>query len=156
MRAKKQTPVKRKRKVVKPYMSWQTGKYSRLVNLHTFLPYGFLLLCKLWDTPPETVLSDFMDNIAHGSWKREGRKAAKSMLVQYILIMGYGQRQYTERDIENMFRELDALGLLFPNDNEKVRDLYVKWRDEHYHYWFDKWYHKYKRNDVSNAGTTKL
>ena len=161
MKAKKQQPVKRqpvkrKRGVLEPHMPWQKDEYSRLLELHTFLPYGFLLLCKLWNATPQTLLSDFMYNLAHGAWKREGRKAAKSMLVQYILAMGYGQQQYTERDIENMFSELDALGLLFPNGNEKVRDLYVQWRDEHYKYWFDKWYYKYKRNDVSDAGNTNL
>ncbi len=97
-----------------------------------------------------------MNNVAHGASNREGRKAAKSILVHYILAMGYGQRIYAEKDIENMFTELDAMGLLFPNGDEKVRELYLKWRDKHYQYWFDKWYHKYKRNDISDAGNTTL
>ena len=62
MRRKKQSS--KKPAAALPAMPWQTGTYSRKMDFHTVLPYGFLLLCKLWDTTPETVLDDFMQNVS--------------------------------------------------------------------------------------------
>ncbi|RYZ45337.1 MAG: hypothetical protein EOO14_25855 [Chitinophagaceae bacterium] len=92
------------------------------------------------------MLTDFMDNLSHRSWKREGRDGAKAHLVDYFLAHRYGREHYTEEEIRIMFRELDALGLLFPhNGGIELIDHYVAFRDSHYPYWFDKWFNKSRR-----------
>lgn len=147
-------PVKGNKKQPVPRMQWQTGKYSRRLSYQTILPYSFLLLCKLWQIPPQKILNDFTDNINHDSRNGEGKDAIKTMLAEYIIAMGYGQQQYTREDILTMFKELDALGMLFPGGDSKLITVYTKWRDRHYEYWFNKWYNKYKRNDA--PGNTAL
>ena len=143
-----------KRKKPKPELKWQKGKYSRSQQYTVHLPYNFLLLCRLWQVTPELVLIDFMDNVNSGSWKREGRDNAKQHIVQYILAMGYGQQYYTPVDITTMFKELDAMGMLFPkNGNMKLLDKYVDWRDKHNKMWFNKWFTAVRRN-INDTTTT--
>lgn len=138
--ANKITKVKSR---LKPDMPWQVGEYSRDTTFDFILPYQFLLLCRLMDVTPEQILTDFMDNLSCGSWKREGRDLSKQHLIQYFLAHGYGQHHYTVAEIEKMFKELDAIGLLFPYDSDsKTLDIYCKWRDDNYHYWFNKWFRK--------------
>jgi hypothetical protein len=98
------------------------------------------------DTTPEQILIDFMDNLSCGSWKREGRDKAKQSLIEYFLEHGYGQQHYTEEEIRLMFKEMDALGMLFPRDSEtEMMDRYTQWREMHQEYWFNKWFNKYRR-----------
>lgn len=130
----------------KPELKWQTGEYERHAEYKFILPYQFLLLCRLLDITPRDVINDFMDNLACGSWKREGRDKAKGCLINYFIAHGYGQQHYTEDDIREMFKEMDALGLLFPsNGKSKMVDLYAKWRNKHYGYWFKQWFRKPRR-----------
>ena len=127
-------------------MKWQTGKYDRYANFKIILPYQFLLLCKLMDVTPETVVLDFLCNLNCGSGKREGRDNAKAKLIEYFIEHDYGQHRYSKEDIQQVFKEMDAIGLLFPkNANDEMIDLYSKWRDKHYEYWFEKWFHKPRR-----------
>ena len=152
MKVKKQKQFKKtKLKKPQPELPWQTGKYKRRCNYTFHLPYSFLLLCKLWQTPPEEILADFMDNLSHGSWQRAGRDEAKKQLTQYIIAMGYGQQHYSVTDIQTIFAELDAIGMLFPNDNEAMRKVHVPWRNKYYNYWFNKWFTKYNRNDTGST-----
>jgi hypothetical protein len=45
-----------------------------------------------------------------------------------------------------MFKEMDALGSLFPtNGKMKLIDLYADWRDKHHTYFFKKWFRKPRR-----------
>jgi hypothetical protein len=45
-----------------------------------------------------------------------------------------------------MFKEMDALGSLFPKDgNMKLLDAYCKWREKHHTHWFKKWFRKPRR-----------
>ncbi|HVY73550.1 MAG TPA: hypothetical protein VG890_01905 [Puia sp.] len=130
----------------KPKLKWQTGDYDRRAEFHFILPNPFLLLCRLMDITPERVVQDFTDNLACGSWKREGRDKAKEHLVDYFIAHGYGQHHYSEDDIREMFKEMDALGSLFPrNGKSKLIDLYANWRDKHEAYWFKKWFRKPRR-----------
>ena len=129
-------------------MPWQKGKYSRRLIYRTIIPYPFLLACKLLQVTPESMLDDFMNNLAHGSRVREGGEIPKSLLVNYVLAMSYGQQQYIEDDIRAMFKELDAIGMLFPADDAKLLEFYVSWRNKYYHYWFHKWYYQNKRHDA--------
>jgi hypothetical protein len=134
------------KKMPPPELEWQTGDFAKCQEFRFHLPYGFLLLCKLWNTTPGTVLSDFMDNISCGSWKRDAREKAKVNLVNYILEMKYGLDHYTEKDLLQMFTELDAIGMLWPeNAKMKFIETHAKWRDNYYNWWFKKWYKKYHR-----------
>lgn len=137
---------KQKPKTLPPCEPWQTGDYSRSLETKIILPWQFLLLCKLWDVKPIDIITGFLDNLAHAAWKREGRDAAKQKLVEYILLSGYGKEYYSEQHIIQMFRELDAMGLLFPrNAGDKVLDSYVTFRENFYKHWFNHWYHTTRR-----------
>jgi hypothetical protein len=129
-------------------LPWQHGKYNRRLNLNILLPYQLLLLCKLWDTAPEDLITDFLDNLSHSSWKREGRDFAKQKLVEYALLSGYGKEFYTEDEILQIFKELDAIGILFPaSAGDAVLTKYVAFRDAYQDHWFGKWYYKKRRKD---------
>jgi hypothetical protein len=133
-----------------PKHSWQTGAYSRKLQLNILLPHQFLMLCRLWETTPETIITDFLDNLAHASWKREGRDAAKQKLVEYILFSGYGKQHYTEENLLQMFKELDAIGLLFPTTaDDKTVDAYVAFREAFHEHWFRQWYYKTTRKPLN-------
>jgi hypothetical protein len=130
----------------KPELKWQTGDYDQYAEFKFILPYQFLLLCRLTDITPERAIRDFADNLSCGSWKREGRDKAKEHLIDYFIAHGYGQHHYSEEDIREMFKEMDALGLLFPsNGKSKMVDLYADWRDKHHTYFFKKWFKKPRR-----------
>lgn len=130
----------------KPEKKWQTGDYDRYPEYKFILPYQFLLLCRLLNITPEQVITDFLNNLSCGTWKREGRDKVKEHLLNYFMGHGYGQDIYTEEDIRQMFKEMDALGMLFPkNGKSKIIDVYAKWRKKHYNYWFKKWFSKPRR-----------
>ncbi len=128
----------------RPELKWQTGDYERHAEFKFVLPYPFLLLCRLVDKTPEDIIRDFADNLSCGSWKREGKGLAKEHLINYFVEYGYGQHHYSSEDIRQMFKEMDALGSLFPtNGNMKLIDLYVNWRNKYFTYFFKKWFRKH-------------
>jgi hypothetical protein len=131
---------KKQGRIHKPVMKWQTGNYNSTQTLTFDLPQQFLMICKLADVTPQQIISDFMDNLSCGSWKREGRDTARRLLVEYFIEHGYGQRYYSTDELRIMFRELDAVGLLFPKEGApEVLDAYADWRDKHHEYWLKKW-----------------
>jgi hypothetical protein len=146
MRKKKTIQPKNKHQKHKPEMKWQTGEYERFTEYKLHLPYQFLLLCKLTGVTPRQVLLDFLDNLDCGSWKREGRDQAKEKLIEYFLEMGYGNEYYNPDEIKEIFREINAVGMLFPtNGKMKMIDLHAKWRNKYQNYWFKKWFRKIRR-----------
>lgn len=147
---KKSANKKRGMKKPKPELKWQTGKYARHANFQFILPYEFLLLCRLWDKSPERVIYEFMVNAGSNSLQHEGNEASKLHLWNYFTAQGYGQQYYSEAEMRDMFKELQALSIVFPwkGDNKMV-DLYAKWRDKHLHYWFKQWHQKIRRNPTS-------
>ncbi len=152
----KTTNAKKRKGIIsaKPALKWQTGAYSRHANFKLILPYPFLLLCRLTDVTPEQLIIDFTDNLACGSWKREGREKAKEHLINYFIEHGYGQHDYTTEDIHCIFVELDAVGMLFPaNGKTKMVNLYSKWRNKHYIWWFKKWFYRYFRKPAQTGNT---
>lgn len=140
---KKQTPVKKEAGTLQPRLKWQTGAYRRDADFRFLLPYQFLLLCKLAETPPETILNDFMANLACGSPGTRGSAAAQQALTEYFVQCGYGQARYSIADIRQIFREMDAMGMLFPKDaSDKMLALHSRWRGKYQRYWFRKWRNK--------------
>lgn len=128
------------------FMKWQKGEYARHAGLRFTLPMQFLMLCRLMEVTPEQVLTDFMDNLGCGSWRREGREKARESVTEYFIAHGYGQHYYGEEDIRLIFRELDAIGMLWPVKGKmKLVDLHSRWRDEYYRYWYRKWFRKPRR-----------
>lgn len=129
--------------VLTPRLPWQTGPFSRDANFRFFLPYQFLLLCKLTDTTPEAILHDFMHHLACGSPGTMRSAAAKETLIEYFIQAGYGQHHYSPDEIRQIFSEMDAIGMLFPKDaSAKMLDLHSRWRDQYQRYWFEKWQNK--------------
>lgn len=138
---KRNTPV-----LPPPEMKWQVGPYNRSATFQLHLPYQFLLLCKIIEVEPEKMVFDFLNNLSCESWNREGKDIAKTHLINYFLAAGYGQEFYNEDAIRTIFKEMDALGLLFPKKGSiKLVDQYAKWRKKHHKYWFNKWYYKARR-----------
>lgn len=132
--------------VKEPQQKWQTGAYARDAKFNFFLPYQFLLLCRLMDTTPADLFTDFMDNLSCETWKREGRDSAKERLIEYFIEHGYGQQRYSVDQIREIFREMDAIGLLWPGDAKmKLIDLTAEWREKYHKYWFKKWFRKPRR-----------
>jgi hypothetical protein len=140
------------KKMPPPGLDWQTDDFARVQEFRFHLPYAFLLLCKIWDTTPEEIIYDFMENLSNGNHKRKISELAKPHLQQYIIEMGYGQqRHYKIKHIEAMFKELEAIGMLWPeNAKMKMIQMHTQWRDKYYNWWFKKWYnkpHRTKTND---------
>lgn len=135
-----------------PRMKWQTGEYERWANFRFVLPYQFLLLCKLLDITPEQVTWDFLYTLDCSNRDRAGKAAAREHLINYFIECGYGQHHFTTDNIKQMFSEMDAVNLLFPENSGKevLLKRYCKWRDKHQDWWFKKWYHTVRRKPVNN------
>lgn len=128
-------------------MEWQTGDFSRHASFRFTLPHQFLLLCKLVNVTPFQILSDFMNNLACGSLGREGRGQAKETLIAYFIEHGYGQDIFTPAELTAIFKEMDAIGLLYPRDAAPLElEQHVEWRAMYHDYWFRKWYYRFNRS----------
>lgn len=93
------------------------------------------------------MLHDFMINLAgeHGN-EQDGGKTNEP-LINYFIAHGYGMEYYSEEDLRQVFKEMNALQLLFPaNGKLKLIELYANWRSKHHSYWFKKWYKKPRRH----------
>ena len=131
---------KKKNRIHKPVMKWQSGAYAANQQLTFEFPNQFLMLCKLANISPFQLLTDFIDNISCGTWKREGRDKAKSLLIDYFIEHGYGKSSFTPEELKTMFKELDAISLLFPKDGEdELLQAYADWREKYQVYWLAKW-----------------
>jgi hypothetical protein len=92
------------------------------------------------------VIIDFLDCLDCGSWKREGRDKAKEKLIEYFIELGYGKEYYALEDIRLIFKEMDSIGSLFPNNGKmELINLHADWREKYHKYWFKKWYRKNRR-----------
>ena len=146
MKSTKKKSVKNKPRKPKPILKWQTGAYDRYAEFEFWIPYQSLLLSKLTDVTPKKLVPDFLDNLSCEAWAREGRDKAKEYLINYFIEMGYGQPNYTEADLRDVFKEMDAVAMLFPaNGKMKLTNSYSKWRSKHYNFWFKKWFRKIRR-----------
>ena len=125
---------------------WQIREYSRIAEFKLTIPQQFLMLCKLLNVTPRQMIVDFMDNLACSSWKREGRDIAKQKLVEYIITHNYGREYFSEEDIRRIFRELDAIGMLYPvNASQELIEEHTRWRENYHAWWFKKWFERFNR-----------
>jgi hypothetical protein len=125
---------------------WDKDHYQRDQTIKFMLPWQFVYLCKLTDVTPREVLDRFMNDLGQESWKRNANDAVRQALIDYFILCGYGQKFYTEPDLRLMFKELDAIGSLWPDDaGMKLIDLHAKWRNKYQDHWFKKWYRKPRR-----------
>lgn len=124
----------------------QNDDYSRQAEFSFTLPQQFLLLCRLTDITPRQMLVDFMDTLSCGSWKREGREVARGKLIDYFQEQGYGSNHYTPEEIKTIFKELDAIGSLYPfNASQELINEHTRWRKNYHTWWFKKWFEKNNR-----------
>lgn len=131
---------KKKTRIHKPVTQWQSGQYQPKQTITFELPLQFLMICKLADISPQQLLTDFIDNLTNGTWKREGREKARQLLTEYFIEHGYAKDIFTGEELRAMFAELDAMALLFPKNGDSGQlDAYSAWRASYQQYWFDKW-----------------
>lgn len=96
-----------------------------------------MLLCKLMKVQPRQVLYDFMCNAGMEEYGLGDAQRTKAM--EYFLSCGYG-KHYTEENTRKIFKELDCITTLYPNEGkEKMVDLHDNWRRNYYKYWYRKW-----------------
>jgi hypothetical protein len=131
---------KKKPRIPKAVIKRQTGEFQRTQTFRLEMPLQFLMLCKLVNTTPQQLITDFMENMAFGSWRREGREHARQHLATYFIEHGYGHEQYSADELKLMFAELDAMAMLFPKNGETdTLEAYSTWREKQQEYWFNRW-----------------
>lgn len=110
---------------------------SRVVHYKLVVPAQFTLLCEAMNLDMGKVLCDFMASLGMESYGK-GKKSTKAA-VRYFLNCGYDQGR-PSRTLRQMFRELKAIGVLWPKDAAKeVLEQHVMWRTRYYHYWLLRW-----------------
>jgi len=109
--------------------TWTTGAYATVQDLRLHFPPSLLLLAKVCGVTPEQLLTDFIDQLACGPWKRSGTDASRQHLQQYFLAQGYGQDRHAASAIAALLQDLSALGRLFPEGDPRLIALYETWRD---------------------------
>ena|SRR5579863_2862389 len=125
---------------------WDNGDYARDQTLKFIFPWQFLFMCKLTGVTPDEVLDRFMNDLGQESWKRRQNDAVRQALVDYFVLCGYGQKWYTEAEIRQMFKELDAIGSLWPdNGGIKLIHRHALWKEKYQNFWFKKWFRKLRR-----------
>ena len=86
-------------------------KHKRLLELSTFMPVQFYLLCKLMEVKPQAVIYEFMCNTGMEKYGLGDIQRDKAM--EYFIHCGDGQHYYTEDDSRKIFKEMEAIGSLF-------------------------------------------
>lgn len=118
-------------------------------ELQFHFPVQFLLLCKLVQVPPKTILHHFMQDLGRESWQRHPDERMRGPTADYFLLRGYGQDHYTETDLRQMLTELNGIGSLWPEGGSmKLIEQHSRWRDRYHRYWFKKWFYKVRRKQA--------
>ena len=103
---------------------------ERSVRLSTRMPYQFYILCKLIEVNPTVILIDFMRNIGMDYQSMGELQRTKAM--EYFMSCKYGHSHYSEEEMKKIFKEMECLVALFPEENDaKLIDLYVAWKERH-------------------------
>ena len=143
---KKTNPAIKKQNSL-PALSWQTGDYARQQQFSFTLPWQFLLLSKIAGEDPRHLLIDFMNNLAYDNPVANSRENASSHLLNYFIASGYGRKYYTEEEIRQVFKELEALAILWPEGaKKKLMNRHSKWLSQYHAWWFKKWFGKNNRH----------
>ena len=144
--------MKKKKQRSKKNLFVKDGTYERMQELQFHFPYQFLMLCKLVQVPPKTILSHFMQDVGRDSWQRHKNDEIRILTADYMLLRGYGQDYYTKDDLRQMLEELNAIGSLWPESaSMKLIEQHSRWRDKYYKYWFKKWFYKVRRKASNRA-----
>jgi hypothetical protein len=142
--------MKRKKKERLPRYFKKGSGYERDQTLRFLLPWPLMALCRITAVPPHELLHNFLNDLGHDSWKRPANDAIRSLLAEYFIQRGYGQQLYTEAEIRSMFKEMDAVGMLWPDShNSKLIEQHARWRNAYQLFWFKKWYHAIRRQKPS-------
>lgn len=130
--------LRSKKKVLVPRMPWQIGDFSRVGVYQFVLPYEFLLLCRLMDVAPRTMLMDFMLSITSpkgGEHNEQCRLHTLSFIQQK-----YGRKQFTAEQLKIMFGELERSMLPdLPDADDALLEAHEIWKSHFLHHWFGKW-----------------
>jgi hypothetical protein len=146
MKSKQKTKQVSKRRPPTPRYKWEKGEYRRFQDIMMNFPWQFLFVCKLSEVTPYEMLNQFMNDLGQDSGKRSDNDMVRGAAIEYFIQRGYGQNFYSEQDIRKMFKELDAIGSLWPKDGDmKVVDMHADWRDKYQDYWFKKWYYRIRK-----------
>jgi len=130
--------MKKKDSPTKPW------KGAEKKSLELFVPANFLMLCALFEIEPAKLLSDFMSTLGGESFGLGDRQKQKAKA--YFMKCKYGRDLYTKKDILTIFKEVQAVSALWPeDDNYKILDLHTEWRNKYHKYWYKKWFHKARR-----------
>jgi hypothetical protein len=119
-------------------------KSKRHFEFSSVMPVQFHLLCKLMEVEPRQVIYDFMCNAGMEGYGLGDKQRATAM--EYFINCGYGQHFYSEDDIRKIFKEMESIGSLFPNNGKsKLITIHSSWRKKYYKYWYRKWFLKVRR-----------
>jgi hypothetical protein len=120
-------------------------KGPQLLELRLRVPSDLAMICKLINVGPEAVIRDFISCLATEN-SRKKPEAVKAAVIDFFIKREYGNDQYTEEEIRQMFKELAKINDLWPEDaNAKFINQHVYWRRRYWKYWFKKWYWKLRR-----------
>lgn len=123
---------------------------ERSVRLSTRMPYQFYTLCKLIEINPTEILLDFMRNVGMDYQSMGELQRTKAM--EYFMSCKYGHSHYSEEEMKKIFKEMECLVALFPEENDaKLIDLYAAWKERHQSFWFDRWFFRARRYKKAKA-----
>lgn len=131
---------------------WESAgkEFSRIQQLELVLPYSFLLLCELIGLSPKTLIVDFIDHLAQGTWKNENSLQARQNLLAYFISMNYASTLLTVAQTEKMLHELGIFSHIdLTGANETLLTIHEQWREHYLQHWFFKW-----NNKSRNANST--
>ena len=121
--------------------SVQKKRSKRHLEFSSIMPVQFHLLCKLMEVEHRKVIYDFMSDAGMESYGLGDTQRAKAM--EYLIDCGYGEHHYTQEATRQIFKEMESISSLFPdNGKSKLVDFHARWRNKYYKYWFRKWYRK--------------
>jgi DNA-binding Xre family transcriptional regulator len=118
-------------------------------DIKLLIPSNLRMLCAILEVKVEDLLYDFMWMLSYSAIEgatNKQRKAAK----KFFLLCRYGQPQYSEKQIKQMFDELKAGRKIYDTiDGMEQDDMELFWRNNHmyWQHWFKRWFKKNTRQD---------
>lgn len=122
---------------------------SKTRNVDLTIPGNFRMLCAILSVKPKKVISDFMGLVSDFPVENATGKQ-RSAAQQLFLLCGYGQPQYSRKQINQMFAELKAIRTLRDStENMDWNDRELFWKSNHMYmqYWFKRWFEMNRRQE---------